>query len=179
MQVGIKADPRGYTDGCGQVCGHVVHDGCDPSWHTVWHMYWTGSTDVCAKRERSCGPTRTSVPLSGVYVIAWLIRDDRLLISIRNSFFSGSSFGKNSKVKCNTPDVTFPICTPTLAVSGLKLFYFLGFEFLSSCVVSLSCISFHVIMCITFAYMFISCIRVFSPLSVLHSGASFSSGGHF
>ena len=35
----------------------------------------------------------------GVYMIAWLIRDDRLLISIRNSFFSGSSFGQNSKVK--------------------------------------------------------------------------------
>ena len=33
------------------------------------------------------------------YVIAWPIRDDRLLISIRNSFFSGSSFGQNSKVK--------------------------------------------------------------------------------
>ena len=32
-------------------------------------------------------------------VVAWLIRDDRLLISIRNSFFSGSPFGKNSKVK--------------------------------------------------------------------------------
>ena len=25
---------------------------------------------------------------------------------------------------CNTPDVTFPICTPTLAVFGVKLFYF-------------------------------------------------------
>ena len=25
---------------------------------------------------------------------------------------------------CNTPDMTFPICIPTLAVSGLKLFYF-------------------------------------------------------
>ncbi len=34
-----------------------------------------------------------------MYVIAWLIRDDRLLISIRNSFFSGSPFGKNFKVK--------------------------------------------------------------------------------
>ena len=32
-------------------------------------------------------------------MIAWLIRDDRLLISIRNSFFSGSPFGQNSKVK--------------------------------------------------------------------------------
>ena len=36
---------------------------------------------------------------SGAYVIAWLIRDDRLLISIRNSFFSESPFGQNSKVK--------------------------------------------------------------------------------
>ena len=34
-----------------------------------------------------------------VDVIAWIIRDDRLLISIRNSFFSGSPFGQNSKVK--------------------------------------------------------------------------------
>ena len=34
-----------------------------------------------------------------MYVIAWLIRDDRLLISIRNSFFSGIPFGQNSKVK--------------------------------------------------------------------------------
>ena len=32
-------------------------------------------------------------------MIAWLIRDDRLLISIRNSFFSGSPFRQNSKVK--------------------------------------------------------------------------------
>ena len=63
------------------------------------HMCRTGSRDGCAKRERSCDPTRTSVPLSGVYVIAWLIRDDRLLISIRDSFFSGSPFGQNSKVK--------------------------------------------------------------------------------
>ena len=29
----------------------------------------------------------------------WLIRDDRLLTSIRNSFFSGIPFGQNSKVK--------------------------------------------------------------------------------
>ena len=33
---------------------------------------------------------------------------------------------------CNTPDVTFPICTPTLAISGVKLFYFLGFGFFVS-----------------------------------------------
>ena len=39
-----------------------------------------------------------------------------------------------------------------------------------------SCISYHVIMCISFAYMFVSCIRAFSPLSVLQSGAPMSSG---
>ena len=44
---------------------------------------------------------------------------------------------------------------------------------------SLSCISYHVIMCIAFAYVFVSCIRAFSPLSVLHSGAPISSGGPF
>uniref|UniRef100_A0A8R7U7Q0 Uncharacterized protein n=1 Tax=Triticum urartu TaxID=4572 RepID=A0A8R7U7Q0_TRIUA len=26
--------------------------------------------------------------------------------------------------RCNTSDVTFPICTPTLAVSGVKLYLF-------------------------------------------------------
>ena len=36
---------------------------------------------------------------------------------------------------CNAPDVTFPICTPTLAVSGVKLYLFLGFGPLSPCVV--------------------------------------------
>ena len=30
---------------------------------------------------------------------------------------------------CNTPDVIYLICTPTLAVSSAKLFYFLGFCF--------------------------------------------------
>ncbi len=80
---------------------------------------------------------------------------------------------------CNTSDMIFPICNPTLAVSGLKLLYFLGFGFLSPCVLSLSCISYHVIMSIAFAYVFISCIRAFSPLSVLHSGAPVSSGGPF
>ena len=33
----------------------------------------------------------------------------------------------------------------------------------------------HVIMSISFAYVFVSCIRAFSPLSVLHSGAPISS----
>ena len=44
---------------------------------------------------------------------------------------------------------------------------------------SLSCISYHVIMCIAFAYAFVSCIRAFSPLSVLHSGAPTSSSVPF
>ena len=44
---------------------------------------------------------------------------------------------------------------------------------------SLSCISYHVIMCIAFAYVSVSCVRAFSPLSVLHSGAPISSGGPF
>ena len=44
---------------------------------------------------------------------------------------------------------------------------------------SLSCISYHVIMCIAFAYVFVSCIRAFSPLSVLHSGAPMSPGVPF
>ena len=48
--------------------------------------------------------------------------------------------------------------------------------FVIACV---SCIAYHVIMCISFAYMFVSCIRAFSPLSVLHSGAPISSGGPF
>ena len=43
----------------------------------------------------------------------------------------------------------------------------------------LSCISYHVIMCIAFAYVFVSCIRASSPLSVLHSGAPISSGAPF
>ena len=44
---------------------------------------------------------------------------------------------------------------------------------------SLSCISYHVIICIAFAYVFVSCIRAFSPLSVLHSGAPISSTAPF
>ena len=55
---------------------------------------------------------------------------------------------------CNTPDVTFPICTPTLAVSGVKLYLFLGFGSLSLCAVffSVHLISCHHVHCI--------CIRV-------------------
>ena len=55
---------------------------------------------------------------------------------------------------CNTPDMIYPICTPTLAVSGVKLFYFLGFGFFSPCVVIvvMHLISCHHVHCI--------CIRV-------------------
>ena len=55
---------------------------------------------------------------------------------------------------CNTPDVTFPICTPTLVVSGVKLIYYLGFGSLSQCVfiVVMHLISCHHVHCI--------CIRV-------------------
>ena len=51
--------------------------------------------------------------------------------------------------------------------------------FVSVLLLSLSCISYHVSMCIAFAYVFVSCIRAFSPLSVFHSGAPMSSGVPF
>ena len=40
---------------------------------------------------------------------------------------------------------------------------------LSFCIFFMPCISYHVILCISFAYVFVSCIRAFSPLSVLQS----------
>ena len=51
---------------------------------------------------------------------------------------------------CNAPDITFPICTLTLAVSGVKLFDFLRFGSLSSCVVIvvMHLISCHHVHCI-------------------------------
>ena len=52
---------------------------------------------------------------------------------------------------------------------ALQLFAVVALSF--ACV---SCIAYHVIMCISFAYMFVSCIRAFSPLSVLQSGAPMS-----
>ena len=67
-----------------------------------------------------------------------------------------------SLLRCNTLDVTFPICTPTLAVPGFKLYLFLGFGFLSSCVVIvvMHLISCHHVHCI--------CIRV----RLMHSSIS-------
>ena len=51
---------------------------------------------------------------------------------------------------CNTPDMIYLICNPTLTVSGVKLFYFLGFGFLSPCVVVvvMHLISCHHVHCI-------------------------------
>ena len=54
-----------------------------------------------------------------------------------------------------------------------------GWVLFSFCFLSMSCISYHVIMCIAFAYVLVSCIRAFSPLSVLHSGTPTSSGVPF
>ena len=62
---------------------------------------------------------------------------------------------------------------------ALSYFIFSGSGFCLRVLLSLSCISYHVIMCIAFAYVFVSCIRAFSPLSVLHSGAPISSGAPF
>ena len=47
------------------------------------------------------------------------------------------------------------------------------------CILFMSCISYHVIMCIAFAYVFVSCIRAFSTLSVLRSDTPMSSGAPF
>ena len=57
---------------------------------------------------------------------------------------------------------------------ALSYFIFSGSGFCLCVLLSLSCISYHVIMCIAFAYVFVSCIRAFSPLSVLQSGAPMS-----
>ena len=62
---------------------------------------------------------------------------------------------------------------------ALSYFIFSGSGFCLRVLLSLSCISYHVMMCIAFAYVFVSCIRAFSPLSVLHSGAPMSSGVPF
>ena len=54
-----------------------------------------------------------------------------------------------------------------------------GWVLSSFCTLFMSCISYHVIMCISFAYVFTSCIRAFSPLSVLRSDTPMSSGAPF
>ena len=47
------------------------------------------------------------------------------------------------------------------------------------CILSMSCTSYHVIVCSAFAYVVVSCNRAFSPLSVLHSGTPMSSSDPF
>ena len=55
---------------------------------------------------------------------------------------------------CNTPDVTFPICTPSLAVSGVKLYLFPRVRvFVSVC----CCRCHHLISC---HHVHCICIRV-------------------
>ena len=111
-------------------------------------------------------------------MLSRLLQPHHLSIPYPLSFVSIDTHG-NGIAECNTPDMICLICNPTLAVSGVKLFYFLGFGFLSPCVVVvvMHLISCHHVHCI--------CIRVrlmhssISPLFVLHSGAPFSSDGHF
>ena len=79
---------------------------------------------------------------------------------------------------CNTPDVTFHLCNSNSCYFRLCVMIFppwLGFCLLF-CILFMSCISYHVIMCISFAYVFVSCIRAFSPLSVFHSDAPTCTG---
>ena len=52
---------------------------------------------------------------------------------------------------------------------ALSYFIFSGSGLCLHVLSSLSCISYHVIMCIAFSYVFVSCIRAFSPLSVSQS----------
>ena len=82
---------------------------------------------------------------------------------------------------CNAPDVSFHICNSNSCHFRLCAMIFppwLGF-YLSFCILFMSCISYHVIMCISFAYVFVSCIRAFSLSSVLQSGTPTSSGAPF
>ena len=54
-----------------------------------------------------------------------------------------------------------------------------SFSLLCLVIACVSCIAYHVIMCISFAYVFVSCIREFFQLSVLQSSAPMSSGVPF
>ena len=79
-----------------------------------------------------------------------------------------------------TPRICFTqFVLQLLPFPALSYFIFSGSGLCLRVLLSLSCISYHVIMCIAFAYVFVSCIRAFSPLSVLHSGAPIPSGGPF
>src|SRR3954462_11990977 len=98
----------------------------------------------------------------------------------RLDFVQGVWKGVPTGSCCNTPDVTCHICNSNSCHFRLCDMIFppwLGFP--SFCILFMSCISYHVIMCIAFAYVFISLIRAFSPLSVLQSGAPMFPGVPF
>ena len=59
------------------------------------------------------------------------------------------------QLRCNAPDITFLICTPTLAVSGVKLYLFLGFGSLSFVLHFV-----HVMHLISGHHVHLICIRV-------------------
>ena len=65
---------------------------------------------------------------------------------------------------CNAPDVSFHICIQLLPSPALSYIYFSGSGLCLRVLFYFSCISYHVITCIAFAYMFISCIRAFFPV---------------
>ena len=90
-----------------------------------------------------------------------------------------------SPVFCNAPDSTFHIhnsdpflfwrCPLPFPEMRYEIPFVVGFLSLF-CILFMSCISYHVIMCIAFAYVFVSCIRAFSPLSVLQSDTPMCTG---
>ena len=77
----------------------------------------------------------------------------------------------SEKIVCNTPDVAFHICNSNSCHFRLSDMIFppwLGFVF---CFAFYSCHAYHVMSSCAFhfAYVFVSCIRAFSPLSVSQS----------
>ena len=79
---------------------------------------------------------------------------------------------------CNTPHVTCHICNSDSCHFRLCVMIFPSWSGFVFRFAFFSCLPFHIMSsCAShFAYVFISCIRAFSPLSVLQSGAPISSG---
>ena len=78
---------------------------------------------------------------------------------------------------CNIPDVTFHICNSNschFLLCSMIFLLWLGFV---SRFAFCSCHAYHIMSSCAFhfAYVFVSCIRAFSPLSVLQSGTPTSS----
>ena len=66
---------------------------------------------------------------------------------------------------CNVPDVTFHNCNSNSChFRQCYMLYPLWLGLSSFCILFMSCISSHVIMCISFAFVFVSCIRSFFPV---------------